>query len=170
VLSSLAVHALLTCLQDGGLSIPLHAYPSTGSPPLCRHLDLGHVPLGDTVTRQLPLSSSAGTAFDFSVTVLQHNKHFTVTPLSGSVPAHGSTAVTISFTPTQYSTEHLQLQVVLGEYNANPMQVLVSGSCRPGLVQQQVVAAALSSLPAVDTAGRVTCAYAVCSSLSGAEG
>lgn len=128
--------------QDGGLAIPLHAYPVSGSPPLPKHLDLGRVPLGETATHQLQLHSCSGAACDFSVTVLQHNKHFTVSPLSGTLPAHGSAAVTLTFAPTKHTTELLQLQVQLHECGAEPMQVLVSGCSKPGLVQQKVMDAA----------------------------
>lgn len=137
----LTLAAVLWLVQDGALSIPLHAYPCCGSPPVPKHLDLGDVPLGEAATRQLQLTCSTGVGFDYSITVLQHNKHFTVVPLSGTVPAHGSTAVTVAFEPTKYSTEHMQLQVLLSEYGAEPMQMLVTGSCRPGLTQLKVLAA-----------------------------
>lgn len=141
----LTLAAVLRLVQDGALSIPLHAYPCCGSPPVPKHLDLGEVPLGEPVTRQLQLTCRTGVGFDYSITVLQHNKHFTVAPLSGTVPAHGSTAVAVTFTPTKYSTEHLQLQVLLSEYGAEPMQMLVTGSCRPGLTQHKVLAAAATA-------------------------
>lgn len=140
--------------QDGGLQIPLHAYPCSGSPPVPKHLDLGHVPLGETAMQQLQLKCSTGVAFDYSITVLQHNKHFTIAPLSGTIPAHGTAAVTVTFTATKYSTEHLQLHVLLSEYGAEPMQVLVTGSCRPGLVQQKVLAAATGG---VQSSGEPCC-------------
>jgi hypothetical protein len=105
-------------------------------------LDIGHVPLGKTGTSQLQFTCRDGVTFDYSITVMQHNKHFTVGPLTGTMPAHGGTAVTVTFTPTKYSTEHLQLQVLLSEYSAEPMQVLVTGSCKPGLVQQKLLTSA----------------------------
>lgn len=80
-------------------------------------------------------------SFSFSITVLQHNRHFTVQPLSGTVPAQSSTAVTISFTPTRYSTERLELSVLLAEDGAQPMRMRVAASCKPGLVQQQALSA-----------------------------
>lgn len=137
------MHLIVTNKQDGGLCIPLHAYPRSGSPLLPKQLDLGAVPLGESRSHTLQLTCTTGMPFDFSVTVLQHNQHFLVTPLAGTVPACGGAAVTVNFTPSRYSTEHLQLQVLLSEYGAEPMQVLVSGSCKPGLVQQKVIRQAL---------------------------
>lgn len=155
--------------QDGGLAIPLHAYPVSGSPPLPKHLDLGQVPLGEAVTRQLQLHSSSGVPVDFSVGVLKHNKQFTVTPMSGTLPAHGSAAVAVTFTPTKYSTEHLQLQVQLGEIGADPMQVLLTGCCKPGLTQQKIVAAATAGgmVGSGEIAAGLLCHVVVCKSESG---
>lgn len=112
--------------------------------PLPKQLDLGDVPVGDTVSHPLQLSSAASVDFSFSVTVLQRNKHFTVTPLSGTIAADSSASVMVTFTPTRYSTEHMQLQVQLSEYGAEPMLVHVTGSSRPGLVQQQLMTSALA--------------------------
>jgi hypothetical protein len=98
-------------LQGGGLLIPLHAYPVMNEVQLPKRLDLGRVALGESTTQQLQLSCKLPLDFGFTVTVTKHNKAFTVSPMSGTVPANGSAAISVTFTPASLATEELQLQV-----------------------------------------------------------
>lgn len=119
-----------------------------------QQLDLGQVPLGESLSHQLHLSCMASVGFGYTITVVQHNTHFTVAPLSGTIPAHGRIAVTVTFTPTRYSTEHLQLLVQLSEYGAGPSKVMVTASCRPGLVQQRMMVNATQEQQMVADTGK----------------
>jgi hypothetical protein len=78
---------------------------------LPKHLDFGKVALGESTTQQLQLSCKLPLDFSFSVTVTKHNRAFTVSPMSGTVPANGSAAISITFMPVSLTTEELQLQV-----------------------------------------------------------
>uniref|UniRef100_A0A383WQ08 HYDIN/VesB/CFA65-like Ig-like domain-containing protein n=1 Tax=Tetradesmus obliquus TaxID=3088 RepID=A0A383WQ08_TETOB len=131
--------------EGGGLLIPLHAYPVMNEAQLPKRLDLGKVALGESTTQQLQLSCKLPLDFGFTVTVTKHNKAFTVSPMSGTVPANGSAAISITFMPASLATEELQLQVLLDEYNAKPMPVTVTGSAVAGLAKDRLVAAAMSS-------------------------
>jgi hypothetical protein len=128
--------------QGGGLLVPLHAYPVMSSTPLPSHIHLRPAALAQPVCSQLLLTCETGVPFDFAVTLLRDNPAFVVAPLSGTVPAHGCTAVRLTFTPTRLATEHLELQVQLSEFNAQPMRVRVTGSAPPGLVRQRLLGSA----------------------------
>jgi hypothetical protein len=78
---------------------------------LPKHLDFGKVALGESTTRQLQLSCKLPLVFGFTVTVTKHNRAFRVSPLSGTVPADGSAAISVTFMPVSLTTEELQLQV-----------------------------------------------------------
>jgi hypothetical protein len=85
---------------------------------LPKRLDLGRVALGESTTQQLQLSCKLPLDFAFTVTVIKHNKAFTVSPMSGTVPANGSAAISITFMPASLATEELQLQVRAATYKA----------------------------------------------------
>eukprot|EP00879_Flechtneria_rotunda_P015739 GHRR01016461.1.p1 GENE.GHRR01016461.1~~GHRR01016461.1.p1 ORF type:complete len:388 (+),score=120.53 GHRR01016461.1:480-1643(+) len=128
--------------QGGGLLIPLHAYPSINKVSLLRQIDFGQVAVGETAVKRLQLSCQVPLEFTFTVTILKHNSSFDVQPLAGTVPAGNATHITISFAPTELTTEELQIQVLVSEFNAQPRKVTVTGSAVPGLARDRLVAEA----------------------------
>ena len=92
----------------------MHAYPIMNKGSLPKHLDLGKVAIGETVSEQLQLSCKVALDFDFKVTVVKHNKNFTVAPMSGTVPANGNAVITVTFSAASLTTEELQIEVSMG--------------------------------------------------------
>ncbi|KAF6259574.1 hypothetical protein COO60DRAFT_995334 [Scenedesmus sp. NREL 46B-D3] len=154
--------------EGGGLLIPLHAYPVMNEVQLPKRLGLGKVALGESTTQQLQLSCKVPLDFGFTVTVTKHNRAFTVSPLSGTVPANGSAVISVTFTPARLTTEEMQLQVLLDEFNAKPMHVTVTGSAVAGLVRDRLVAAGLRSSSSSSAAGMLQPTSQLGSSSAGA--
>lgn len=98
-------------MQAGGLLIPLHAYPTMNSVSLPRRLDFGNVAIGEEVSQQLQLSCKVPLEFDFQVTIVKHNRCFSVAPLVGKVSTYGTSAITVTFTPSSFKTEEILIEV-----------------------------------------------------------
>ncbi|GBF91118.1 hypothetical protein Rsub_04787 [Raphidocelis subcapitata] len=127
--------------QGGNLLIPLHGYPSANAPSLPRRLDFGRVPVGEPVTRALPLACRAPLAFDFSVRVVKPSGAFSVAPAAGVVPARGAAEVLVTFRPTAFETEEFRFEVTVAEFGAKPMVCTAVGSAAPGAARDRALEA-----------------------------
>jgi hypothetical protein len=69
------------------------------------------VPVGESVTRALPLACRAPLDFDFSVRAVKPSAAFSVEPAAGVVPAGGVAEVLVTFSPTAFATEEFRFEV-----------------------------------------------------------
>ena len=51
----------------------------------------------------------------------------------GIVPARGKTNITVMFTPTEFSTAIMKLQLKTSQFNSNPIECTFIGYSTPGL-------------------------------------
>ena len=54
------------------------------------------------------------------------------------VPANGSVQITVSFSPSEFSTCHMKLQLVVSQFNAKPLVCTFTGTSAPGLAKYVV--------------------------------
>lgn len=52
---------------------------------------------------------------------------------SGIVPANGEVDVVVTFTPSEFSTAVMKIQLIISQFNTKPLICTVSGSSVPGL-------------------------------------
>ncbi|KAF6023804.1 CFAP221 [Bugula neritina] len=107
---------------EDNIIIPIHAYPL---------MDSSEV----SFPTQVPKHSDWREAISliFSALSNTYDEAFTVTPLSGVVPANGSTTVYIHYQPISYCTSIMKLQLDISQFNCKPMVCTVTGYCQPGL-------------------------------------
>ena len=55
--------------------------------------------------------------------------------LVGVVPANGEMDVTVTFTPTEFSTARMRVQLKISQFNAKPLICNLMGSSVPGLAK-----------------------------------
>ena len=111
-LGAAAATATLTCSENrGGTAVPVTfqlsgpagtVAPVTSTPPSGTAIAFGNAPVGSPATRQVTFNNSAGTAQ--TVTCTAPAAPFSAAPLSIPVPAGGSAATTITFSPTAVGT------------------------------------------------------------------
>lgn len=118
---------------DENIIIPLHAYPVMDVSSFPRKLifEPTEVALGKTIKKVIPLRSHCPVDFEFQITIVQSNPALTVQPLSGTVPGEGETSLAVSYTPTQYVTSHMTMQLNLSQFNSRPINCVVTASCSP---------------------------------------
>ncbi|KAI4894617.1 hypothetical protein NFI96_027382 [Prochilodus magdalenae] len=121
------------CKGEENLLIPVHAYPVIDDLHIPSHISLPAVPLGHSISHVIPLSCSCPIDFEFQVHCLQPHEAFTIHPLSGVIPANGKTDFSVTFTPHQYGTAELTLQLVISQFNSKPFICTLTSACSPHL-------------------------------------
>ncbi|CAF94167.1 unnamed protein product [Tetraodon nigroviridis] len=89
--------------------------------------------IGINIRRSIPLTCSSPIDFEFQVYVIEPHEAFSVHPLRGVIPAGGDVQITVTFTPTQYETSQITIQVVVSQFNTKPYLCTVTGSSAPHL-------------------------------------
>ncbi|XP_062866472.1 cilia- and flagella-associated protein 221 [Trichomycterus rosablanca] len=121
------------CKGDENLLVPVHAYPVIDDLHMPSRISLPTVSLGQSATHVFPLSCSFPVDFEFQVHCLQSHEAFSINPLSGVIPANGSVDVTVTYTPLQYGTAEMTLQLVTSQFNSKPFVCTLTASCSPHL-------------------------------------
>ncbi|KAK2149919.1 hypothetical protein LSH36_431g01010 [Paralvinella palmiformis] len=124
------------CKGEENLVIPLHAYPVMNTDDFPKFIKFPPVPVGHSRSRVLPLRCQAPIDFEFQLTYIQPNPAFKVEPMGGIVPANGEVDVVVTFTPSEFSTAVMKIQLIISQFNTKPLICTVSGSSVPGLSKE----------------------------------
>ncbi|XP_073318608.1 cilia- and flagella-associated protein 221 [Pagrus major] len=121
------------CKGEENLLIPVHAYPVIDDLQIPPHIDLPAVPLGQSVCRAIPLRCSCPIDFEFQVFVIQPHEAFSIQPLTGVIPANGEVRINVTFSPFQYETSQVTIQLVISQFNTKPYLCTITGRSAPQL-------------------------------------
>ncbi|KAM7365376.1 hypothetical protein PAMP_016309 [Pampus punctatissimus] len=125
----------LKSLGEENLLIPVHAYPVIDDLRIPPHIHLPAVPLGQSVSHAIPLRCSCPIDFEFQVYIIQPHEAFSIHPLAGVIPANGELNITVTFSPFQYETCQVTIQLVISQFNTKPCLCTITGSSAPRLSQ-----------------------------------
>ncbi|XP_062301465.1 cilia- and flagella-associated protein 221 [Scomber scombrus] len=126
------------CKGEENLLIPVHAYPVIDDLRIPPHINLPAVPLGQSVSRAIPLRCSCPIDFEVQVFVIQPHEAFSIHPLAGIIPANGELKILVTFTPFQYETSQVTIQLVISQFNTKPYLCTITGSSTPHLALSQL--------------------------------
>mmetsp|Transcript_10944 Transcript_10944/g.26319 ORF Transcript_10944/g.26319 Transcript_10944/m.26319 type:complete len:845 (+) Transcript_10944:95-2629(+) len=133
------------------LIVPIHAYPSANDLVLPRIIDFGCVAIGTSRSKVIPLSCKIPIQFEFEISVVESHSDFDISPLVGVIPADGSTEVVVTFTPSRHRTARAELQFHIAQFDFQPVQVTILGSCSPEAAKLEVLRAEMIELEAAET-------------------
>uniref|UniRef100_A0A665U465 Cep192-like domain-containing protein n=1 Tax=Echeneis naucrates TaxID=173247 RepID=A0A665U465_ECHNA len=117
------------CKGEENLLIPVHAYPVIDDLRIPPHIELLAIPLGQS--HAIPLRCSCPIDFEFQVYVIEPHEAFSIHPLAGVIPANGEVKLVVTFTPVQYETSQVTIQLVISQFNTKPYLCTITGSSAP---------------------------------------
>ncbi|XP_041366512.1 cilia- and flagella-associated protein 221-like [Gigantopelta aegis] len=126
----------INCPGEENLVIPIHAYPvmDTGGFPV--NFSFSAVPVGHKMSEIFALRSPAPVEFEFELVYLQPHPTFDIEPMSGVVPASGEVNITVTFSPTEYLTAKMMVQLTTSQFNSKPLICSFTGYSSPGLLKE----------------------------------
>jgi len=119
--------------------IPLHAYPVLNKLDFPRSCSFGFVPLCEPRKKVITLTCSIPVDFSYELEVVEPHAYFHIEPLSGVIPANGSTDITITFNPITLGQCNLQMRLNVGQYGFEPMPCAVSAQAVSGLLEDKAL-------------------------------
>jgi len=84
---------------------------------------------------------------------VQLHPAFTVEPMSGIVPGNSKVEVKVTFTPMDFSTAHMKLQLLVSQFNMSPLVCSFTGTSEPGLAKRLKEKAWTEELPSLPPNG-----------------
>lgn len=129
--------------EMGEVTIPIHAYPVANKFTFPERIDFGRIPLYDTITKSLTLSSGVPIPFMFRLDVTKPHADIHIEPLEATIPPNSTVDVHITYTPSSLTTALSELFIHTSQHNWKPLKVTIAGSSHPGSRRDNAVAAAL---------------------------
>ncbi|XP_052810008.1 cilia- and flagella-associated protein 221-like isoform X2 [Mya arenaria] len=130
----------INCPGEENLVIPIHAYPVMSTKDFPQLFNFPPVPVGHKMTKVFPLRCEAPIDFEYQITYLQPHQAFSVHPISGIIPANGETEVSVTFSPIEFHTAYMRVQLVISQFNSTPIVCTFTGTSTPGLLKDDTLA------------------------------
>ncbi|XP_062604429.1 cilia- and flagella-associated protein 221-like isoform X2 [Saccostrea cucullata] len=126
----------INCPGEENLVIPIHAYPVMSTRDFPTQFNFPPVPVGHKMTQLFPLRCEGPVDFEYQLIYVQPHPSFTVHPMSGIIPAHGQTEVSVTFAPLEFQTALMKIQLTISQFNSQPIVCTFSGVSTPGLLKE----------------------------------
>ncbi|KAK6165253.1 hypothetical protein SNE40_022213 [Patella caerulea] len=127
----------INCQGEENLMIPLHAYPVLNLKEFPQNFVFPPVPVGETMSQTFPLKCEVPVDFEYQLEYIRPHPFFTVKPMSGCIPANGTTDIVITFSPCEFLTAQMTLQLITSQFNSKPIVCQFTGTSAPGLLKER---------------------------------
>ncbi|XP_021377773.1 cilia- and flagella-associated protein 221-like isoform X2 [Mizuhopecten yessoensis] len=126
----------INCPGEENLVIPIHGYPVMSTDDFPQQFSFPPVPVGHKMTKVFPLRCEAPIDFEFNLTYIQPHPSFSVQPMTGVIPAHGESEVSVTFAPLEFLTAMMKIQLVISQFNSKPIICNFCGTSLPGMLKE----------------------------------
>ncbi|XP_025093721.1 cilia- and flagella-associated protein 221-like isoform X2 [Pomacea canaliculata] len=124
---------------EDNLMIPIHGYPVMSTKGFPQEFTFPDTPVGHSVSYKFPLKNMAPVDFEYDLVFIQPHPAFAVYPVTGIIPANGEIEVTVTFTPFEFQTACMTLQLNISQFCSIPLLSRFIGTSKPGLLRQKTL-------------------------------
>lgn len=113
--------------------MPIHGYPIVSSFDFPSQYKFPSLPLGKSLTRSFNMRSTAPVEFEYLIDVIQKHPAFHIEPLEGIIPFNRDAYIHVTFTPKEFCTAIMTIQIIVSQFNSKPIVCTFYGTSTPGL-------------------------------------
>ena len=81
----------------------------------------------------IPIKCNIPMDFEYQLKFVQPHPAITITPMTGTVPGNGQVELTATYSPSDFSTAIMKLQLIISQFNTKPLDCTFIGHSSPGL-------------------------------------